>query len=712
MATSHFLLRTTLIAVVAMMGCFVMSIGTARAQWDQVAQFSNGNVGQGCVIYFLDSKTGFLGFGNDNNSNTYSPIWKSSDSGVTWTLAASPTVGPNEYVNDIWFSAPNNGWAAIGSENYGRLWHTTDTGNTWIELNNFDSRDPSSVRSTSKNLCIAGDDFGVMISTDTGETFTQVFNESMRGLDYVDGLHIVCTPYTSLDYYFSADGGSTWLPSALHSGDSWGIFGVKGTPDFYIAPENSSSRNPSIVYLSTDYGVTWSAISSLPFKTTGEIKGTGCAMFLQSSGNIQGQPPGLFRSMDNGITWKNIYGPNNFFDTRFAFTNGGGTIFAFDQNGILWKTSDQGDGFASSGPPSLAIVPDAVDLGSTNNCQSIDTAITITYTNNSCAIDTLNSLSMSPGTGFIISGVLQPPPVILFPGESDSLHISYLSGVGHLYDTVVITGEPNNDSVWRIPVQVNIIPADSVEFSVAVSPDPIKPGDTLTVTVTPDLTVQNVGLKNISGTIEYRYDSYDLITKLGGTVAAPIQFEPLSEEHGTAYLPFTISSFSTIALDSGTPILTLRLQAMLSDSTVSSFNLDSLLLNGSDPTYENCVLSASSGSAVSHIALACGDTLLMLAMQNELVFAVGNPKPNPVTAEDGGQSSLPLLASTDGTAEVRVTDMLGRMVVSNSIPLTAGEPTSYALDLSNQPAGAYFYTFVFSSLSGTVSKSGTVMVLR
>ncbi len=312
MAMSHFPLRIALFAF-AMAGCLVAPIGTAHAQWNEVAQFSSGNVGQGCVIYFIDSKTGFLGFGDDNSSISFSPIWRSSDSGVTWTLAVSPTVQPNEYVNDIWFSAPTDGWAVIGGDNggYGRLWHTTDTGNTWVQLNNFNSHDPSSVRSTSNNLCVAGEDFGLMISTDTGVTFKQVFNASMRGLDYVDGLHIVCTPYLSPDYYVSADGGSTWSPSALHSGDSWGILGVKGSSDFYIAPENSSSRNPSNVYQSTDYGVTWSVISALPFKTTGEIKGTGCAMFLQSSGQVQGQPQGLYRSMDNGVTWKNIGGPNN-----------------------------------------------------------------------------------------------------------------------------------------------------------------------------------------------------------------------------------------------------------------------------------------------------------------------------------------------------------------------------------------------------------------
>ena len=252
-----------------------------------------------------------------------------------------------------------------------------------------------------------------------------------------------------------------------------------------------------------------------------------------------------------------------------------------------------------------------------------------------------------------------------------------------------------------------------MEFTVAVSPDPVKPGDTLTVTVTPSLAVQGKGLLSIGGTMEYHSDSYKFLSASGGVESAPLQYQGPVVVGKTAQLPFTISSTTDLPLDPATPILTFYVQAMVSDTTASLFALDSLLLNGSDPTYGNCILSSSTNGAVSHIALGCGDTLLMLEMQNKLAFdAVKIRSPIRSHPKMVYQSLLALRAALDGTAEVRVSDMLGRIVSANTLALHAGETANYTLDLSNQPAGAYCYTVLFSSMSGVTLKSGTVMVLR
>ncbi len=386
MATSRFLLCTAKTfykpwLFAAVVCCFIVPIRKARAQWTEVTQFNNMAQGAGQVIYFLDSKTGFIGFTGNNGTNS---IWKSTDSGNTWASATTPAVrfSGNFYINEIWFAAPNDGWAVAGGMNAGQLWHTTDTGTTWVNCPGFNGgnlRDPSSVRSTSKNLCVAGEYFGVMISTDSGATFTNPFDQQMRGLDYVDDLHLVCTPYLSPNYYYSPDGGTTWIPTPLDSGDAWAVWGMKGTSTFYVAPENSALRGkPSSVFRSDDFGVTWKSISTLPFKTTGDIKGTGCAIFVQNCGEAQGNAQaGIYRSTDEGVTWINIGGPgpNNELDTRFAFTDGGATIFAFDDNGGLWKTTDGGTGFTGTGAGTLALDTTPIDLGIITNCQALDTTI-------------------------------------------------------------------------------------------------------------------------------------------------------------------------------------------------------------------------------------------------------------------------------------------------------------------------------------------------
>ncbi len=589
MATTRFHIHTPLLVIIAMMGCSVFTIHEACAQWNQIAQFNAGNVAS--VIYFLDAKTGFVGLENNGENE----IWRSTDSGVTWVAT---TIPPNSigYVTDIWFSASNDGWATIGGAGVGQLWHTTDTGNIWVQCSSFTFSFPSSVRRTSKSLCVSGSGFGVVFSVDNGATFTQGFTEPMRGLDLVDSLHIACTPLSSSTYYYSSDGGISWLPSNPLVGDAWGIRGVKGSSTYFVAPENQLNLTlTSNVYRSDDYGATWAEVCELPFKTTGDIKGSGCGMFIQNSNWIPGSLRGVYRSTDDGLTWTNIGGPTNTFDTRFEVINTGTAIYAFDEFGGLWK---------------------------------------------------------------------------------------------------------------------DVTPINSVQFTVAANPDPIKPGDTLTVTVTPNLAVQGTGLTSISGTMEYHSDAYKFISATGGAGTAQLQYTLPFAVGETAYLPFTISSPTDILLDPATPIFTLYLQTMVSDTTVSSFTLDSLLLNGSDPNYGNCVFSPSSNGAVSHIQLACGDTLLMLAMSNELALGVENPQPNPLTAENGYQSSLMLHSSSDGIAEVLVTDMLGRIITRNNFALSAGKSASYSIDLSNQSTGEYFYTVLFASMNGTVTKSGKVMVLR
>ena len=227
--------------------------------------------------------------------------------------------------------------------------------------------------------------------------------------------HLVCTPYLSPNYYYSPNGGTTWLPTALPSGDAWGVWGMKGTSTFFIAPENSSNRGkPSNVYRSDDYGSDLERRQlSVRFKTTGDIKGTGCGIFLQNCGeaDVQNAQSGIYRSTDEGITWVNIggpkpAGPDNELDTRFALTDGGATIFAFDENGDLWKTTDGGTGFTGGGAGTLALDTAPIDLGIITNCQALDTTIVITYANNAtCSLDTVNSWNMSlGGMGFNVTG--------------------------------------------------------------------------------------------------------------------------------------------------------------------------------------------------------------------------------------------------------------------------------------------------------------------
>ena len=65
---------------------------------------------------------------------------------------------------------------------------------------------------------------------------------------------------------------------------------------------------------------------------------------------VQTQSEGLLRSTDNGETWNQCGGPNGNLDTRLIFALNKNHVFAIDQQGNLWETTNSGgDSLAGSG---------------------------------------------------------------------------------------------------------------------------------------------------------------------------------------------------------------------------------------------------------------------------------------------------------------------------------------------------------------------------
>src|SRR6185436_4678204 len=98
-------------------------------------------------------------------------------------------------------------------------------------------------------------------------------------------------------------------------------------------------------------------------------------------------------------TWKNIGGPSNIEDSRFVVTGcAGEVVYAFDNSGNIWKTSDGGDGtLGASGAASLVLSVDAILFG-TLFCSPV--TIGFSVTNASCdslLVDSLGAVGDSLG---------------------------------------------------------------------------------------------------------------------------------------------------------------------------------------------------------------------------------------------------------------------------------------------------------------------------
>jgi photosystem II stability/assembly factor-like uncharacterized protein len=147
---------------------------------------------------------------------------------------------------------------------------------------------------------------GAWLSTDTGATWTKVIataNQAIsRPIMSKDGVYILA-PYTNLagvfqSIYFSSNGGTTFtsligvptLTFLCGSNDGQFVYGAASTGS---------------IYKSTDYGQTYSAITTPSYINT--INGIECSptgeSILFTTTGASGQ---LWRSVDEGVSWSNI----------------------------------------------------------------------------------------------------------------------------------------------------------------------------------------------------------------------------------------------------------------------------------------------------------------------------------------------------------------------------------------------------------------------
>ncbi len=370
---------------------FFPSLGIGR--WEKIAQFPT-TVN---ASFFLNEQIGFIGIDGVNG------IKRTSDGGITWTDCIIPP-GYSGFITDIYMRDSLHGWAGIENTNASHgLWRTLDGGISWSEDANY-SGEVSSVYETPNGILVASrfSPNRLSFSTDGGITFSVAGLNKYTGINFVDDLHgIVSAFQTNSNIYApvmrTSDGGRTLIASEGIMTEAWSVYAQKGTSNFYVVGEKSAI-DPVLkeeVNASTDYGVTWQTISNLPGRTTGHVAGVGSIIYVQSETNFnqRGNDPsflGLHRSTDGGVTWKNIGGPSNYRDTRFSVLGCQGSIvYAFDETGGVWKTTDGGDGLFQ---PNNFLSVDEITLNAPR-C-SVDST-TAFFSNISCNSIVIESIGFS-----------------------------------------------------------------------------------------------------------------------------------------------------------------------------------------------------------------------------------------------------------------------------------------------------------------------------
>ena len=380
------------ISIIALILAIFLLSGTASGTWKLIAQFP-ATVN---ASFFFNEQHGLIGIDGVNG------IKRTFDGGNTWLNSTIPS-GFTGFVTDIFMKDSLNGWATIeeGVNNPAAgIWSTSDGGQTWQTNSMFGQF--SAVYQTPNSLTVASrwGSTEIYRYVDNGAVFLQTGTGAFTGINYVDDLHGVASIYTGASAMYTNDGGFTWKTALGLSLEAWSVYAQKGTANFFAAGELAQSNSSSFetVYSSTDYGATWQAVGIIGERTTGHIAGAGSVIYVQCSPNGLG---GLFRSIDGGRTWNSVGGPSNFRDTRFSVLGcAGQTVYAFDENGGVWKTTDGGDGqiIALSSLP--VISPDSIFLSSTP-CTSLTSVLNCS--NFACSSLRIDAIGFSDSTAPIVT---------------------------------------------------------------------------------------------------------------------------------------------------------------------------------------------------------------------------------------------------------------------------------------------------------------------
>ncbi len=333
-------------------------------------------------------------------------------------------------------------------------------------------------------------------------------------------------------------------------------------------------------------------------------------------------------------------------------------------------------------------------------CDQKDALIPIV--NTGCDTLTVSKLDLT-GNSFQYVPLFPALPFVIPPGKSANVVLRYLPAVsGRSIGQLVVTTNSDSAKIRTIPLEGYALPTDTITFH-ALSPNFfVKPGDTALIIVKPSQGYNKKGIKSVTVTLEYNgdvmtpYDYASTYTQVtGATVSMPTE---VTINPNIRQLPLNIYG-TDLRLDSSQAIIATKFIIAVTDTVKTQFRIASFQINQGDPFFNKCLLGGVSDTGTIGMQFVCGDSQIYRYMRFGSNFAPEDGiapagisvHPNPLTAQNGSDLSIPFKALRKVGARLQVIDERGAVAYSEIQDVASAGASSFQFHASQLPSGSYFY---------------------